>query len=38
MNLADIQRTQAQFIATSSTCPACYRPRTECSEHGGQRR
>lgn len=32
VNLADIQRSQAQFITTSSTCPQCYRPRTECQE------
>lgn len=36
VNLADIQRTQAQFIASSNTCPACYRPRTEC-QHGKDR-
>ncbi|WP_419782626.1 DUF7419 family protein [Mycolicibacterium fortuitum] len=35
VNLADIQRTQAQFIASSRTCPACYRPRTECEGHYG---
>ena len=33
MKLADIHQAQATFIHQSTTCPQCYRPRTECT-HG----
>lgn len=33
MNLPDILAAQTAFLAASSTCPQCYRPRTECA-HG----
>lgn len=31
MTLADILTAQATFITRSSTCPDCWRQRTECS-------
>lgn len=31
VTLADILTAQVQFIGRSSTCPDCWRQRTECS-------
>lgn len=31
LSIRDIHALHATFITTSPTCPACYRPRTECA-------